>query len=303
VQDRCRLILLYGTGGIGKTWLMSQLARQVAPNFEGGSWQHLEGSPTLQEVLTRSQRSLPGLPGQPPIISSSLESQIDWIVQFLRERRYLLIFDGIQEDLLHDQTKWPDYLRLFRRLEAVELKGCVVVTSREKFPDLRQLDMNQGKVRSLKLYGLEAPAAEQLLTGYGLDDRDRWRELISTYSGNPLYLKSGAAMIQEHHNGQVSQFLSLNTVYLGDYESILQAAWNFLKEEEKVVLKRLAEASHPITRQVVQHDLSEYRNLSLSHVLNRLNNKCLIKMDKSSDPFSYCLSPDVRKFVSRQMSS
>jgi NB-ARC domain len=305
VGDRCRLIVLYGTGGMGKTWLMSQLARQVAPNFEGGSWQHLDGSPRLEEVLARLQRSTPGLPGQPTIESPSLESRIDWLVEFLGDRRYLLVFDGIQEDLLHHQEKWPDYKRLFQRLEAMDLQGCVVVISREKLRDLRQLDIrltnNQlGKVRSSKLGGLETPAAEQLLARYELGDRDLWGKLITADLWNPLHLRIVAAMIQEQEGGDISRYLSSGTRYMGSLRDILKQAWDCLDQNEKAVLKKLAETPEPASKDVIRSNCSEYSSDSFSDILQRLSNKCLVESIKESGSVLYYLQAYIKHFVSKQ---
>ncbi|MEG5139831.1 MULTISPECIES: hypothetical protein [Microcoleaceae] len=49
----------------------------------------------------------------------------------------------------------------------------------------------------------------------------RCSQLIDLYRGNPLWLNIVATMIQDLFGGSVAEFLSYDTLFLGDLESLL----------------------------------------------------------------------------------
>lgn len=51
LQDRCRLVLLSGMGGIGKTSLAVKIAEQVQDEFKFVIWRSLRNAPPIKELL------------------------------------------------------------------------------------------------------------------------------------------------------------------------------------------------------------------------------------------------------------
>ena len=52
LQDRCRLVLLLGMGGIGKTSLAVKIAEQVQDEFKFVFWRSLRNAPPIKDLLT-----------------------------------------------------------------------------------------------------------------------------------------------------------------------------------------------------------------------------------------------------------
>jgi len=51
IEDRCRLIGIFGLGGIGKTALSVKIAQQVRSQFECLIWRSLQQAPLLNALL------------------------------------------------------------------------------------------------------------------------------------------------------------------------------------------------------------------------------------------------------------
>src|SRR2546428_2718732 len=94
LNDRCRLVVLLGMGGIGKTTLSIKFAQQVAPHFAFVFWRSLRNAPPLEEVLadciqTLSEQQSTSLP-------HNVERSIALLIELLQKRRCLLVLDNVE---------------------------------------------------------------------------------------------------------------------------------------------------------------------------------------------------------------
>src|SRR5438876_2364906 len=91
VEERCRVVSVLGQGGIGKSALATQVMHRVAEHFEVVIWRSLRDVPSCEALLDDCLQVL--APQALSDASSSLESRQNLLVDCLRTRRVLLVYD------------------------------------------------------------------------------------------------------------------------------------------------------------------------------------------------------------------
>ena len=106
--------------------------------------------------------------------SSSLESRQNLLLDCLRSRRVLLVYDNLEsfleegEDSGRMRAGYEGFARVLRRVAETEHQSCLLLTSREKPSDLVPLEGSRAPVRALRLARLDADACQQLLAEKGV---------------------------------------------------------------------------------------------------------------------------------------
>jgi len=193
------------------------------------------------------------------------------------------------------QPGYEDYGTLFRQVAELSHNSCLVLLSSEKPREIAALEGSNQPVRSLQLNGLGAEAGE-ILREKGLTEDAKLLELIEQYRGNPLWLKIVATMIQDLFNGSLSEFLSDDTVFLGDLESLLHQPFNRLSESEKQVMSWLASETAPVSISKVPENLQLSRSQFLK-VMQSLGRRSLIEKIPEGDRTFFSLAPILKEYV------
>jgi NB-ARC domain len=196
VVERCRLILLIGMGGMGKTTLAGEIATQLRGKFDRIIWKSLANAPSIRLLCADLIQSLSPQSGVD--LPATLGGQIELLIASLRQDRCLLIFDNI-ESILAGQVQCGQYLaeyggydRLFRAIGELPHQSCAILTSREKPHTIARLEIvNPQVVKCLSITAMSATAAQQLVQSYGCPQLPpwMWQEVHAHYDGNPLALK------------------------------------------------------------------------------------------------------------------
>ena len=111
-----------------------------------------------------------------------------------------------------------------------------------------------------------------------------------------MWLKIVATMIQDLFNGSLADFLSDDTLFLGDLESLLDQPFNRLSESEKQVMSWLASETAPVSISKVPENLQ----LSRSHflkVMQSLGRRSLIEKIPEGDRTFFTLAPVLKEYV------
>lgn len=303
VADHCRLVMLSGMGGIGKTCLAAKLARQMQHSFDTVVWKSLAQPPALVDFIRELVQRLGGAAELP----ETVDEQISYLIELARSRRCLVVLDSIEGILQSGelagvyQPIGEAYGALLLRFGEEDHQSCFLLVGREQPADLVSLAGEQLPVRSLKLRGLTPEDARQLLAAKGVRvDQSGIEELIQLKRGNPLALRIVTSTIQELFNGNVAQLLKQSTILIGDtLLDLLHEQFERLSELEKGVIYWLA-----LDHQSLSHLRNNARFLvpsssELMRSLQSLKRRSLLEeeMDPEAAEAVFSLQPVVLRYT------
>jgi hypothetical protein len=96
LEEQCRLIVLLGIGGIGKSSLAVKFAQQVQSEFEVIVWRSLSNAPPLNVLLTSILSFLLRVQDKDTAIPASLDDKFTTLIKCLQQQRCLLILDNAE---------------------------------------------------------------------------------------------------------------------------------------------------------------------------------------------------------------
>jgi WD40 repeat protein len=289
LYERCRTIFLIGMGGMGKTTLAWEIARQLEGYFDRTIWRSLLNLPPVLELCADLLRFLSP---QPLDLPDSLEGQIELLIACLRRDRCLLIFDNV-ESILEGQVQSGQYLpgydgydRLFRALGELPHQSCAILTSREKPHTIaRSQIVNPQLVRSMTIDGMTSAATHQLVQAYGcpqLPDA-MWQEIHAHYGGNPLALKIAAITALELIEGgdtilDLYPLMKSGKFQFRNIDDILCRQFDRLSPLEQQLVYWLAIEREPMTGAELRSNLVLNNDLSgeIINAIQSLSRRCII---------------------------
>ncbi|MCE2907198.1 MAG: NB-ARC domain-containing protein [Anabaena sp. CoA2_C59] len=196
LQDGCRLLGLFGIGGVGKTTLATQLARQIQDQFNYVFWRSVPTVPCFDSMITDLLS----------LFSHHKENKlnINQIIYYLRTHRCLIILDHVDIDHLK-------YMQFIKILAETYHQSCVIFTSREQYQEFIFLEYWLLSVRSLKLSN-SLEIALFLIESQPLWGTDQEKyDLCNLCNNNPLKVKQMIVSIIHLYNGDIGKFLKRNT--------------------------------------------------------------------------------------------
>lgn len=314
VKENCRVVGLFGMGGIGKTTLSVHCAKQIQGQFDYLIWRSLRNAPPITDLLTEL---LQFLSNQQKSIPNSLDSQILCLLDCLRSARCLLILDNVETIMRslrgrsapsHDcessyQPGYDGYGQLIRCIGETEHQSCLLLTSREKPQSIAAKEGKCLPIRSLQLGGVPISAGQAIfnLKGEFSGSSQEWQRLIAYYSGNPLALNMVAIALKDFFAGNLTKFLEFlapGAAVFGDIHQLLAQQLNRLSDLEEQVIYWLAIERQSVNlQQLLTNFVPQVTPARLLEALMSLERRSLIEKHQTL----FTLQPVVMEYVTHQL--
>ncbi len=315
-QECCRLIGIFGMGGIGKTALSCKLTRQIQGKFDYLWWRSLHDSPPIEDLLADLISFLSNQQETEVELPKSVEGRISRLIDYLRDSRCLIVLDRVEsilsnyDNVFTDRQRSEKYDLLWQRVGEVDHQSTIILTSQEKPRKFELLEGERLPVRSLRLCGLKEAEGRAIFEDKGLfsGSEKEWNLLIKHYAGNPLILKIVASVVENLFSSSLCEFIKFrkqDTMIFDDIRELLNCQFNRLSDLEQSVMYWLAIHQEPVSLQELRDDLFLPRDKhKLPDALMSLERRCLIDnstptlMEKSLPNFT--LQPIVMEFVTER---
>jgi hypothetical protein len=326
LENRTRLISILGLSGSGKSAIALQLIQHIQYEFDCIIWRSLRNAPPLQTLetdlikfLSQQQETNPPNPPlsrggeeikppsprggediQPPSPPRSLGG-LGGVINYLRSHRCLIVLDDVQTIFSSQQLAgnyqqgYENYGTFFKQIAESCHNSCIVLLSWEKPREIAALEGDRKNCQTLQLNSLGEPARE-IFTEKGLAESEKWSELIDIYRGNPLWLNIVSAAIQDLFSGKISEFLSYDSLVLGDLEYLLHQHFQRLSDSEKQVMSWLANQikAVEISKKPALLELSPSEFLKAVESLRR---RSLIEKVQKGDRAIFTVQPAIAEYI------
>ncbi|MDX2243589.1 MAG: NB-ARC domain-containing protein [Leptolyngbyaceae cyanobacterium bins.302] len=316
LEERCRLVLLLGIGGVGKSTLAAKLVQQIQIQFEVVVWRSLQNAPPLEEWLESVLSVLLRAQGEDVVVPNSLDGKLLKLMAGLRTCRCLLILDNAEIILSAGQigqyrAGYESYGQLFKAIGEASHQSCLLLTSREKPREIVLLEGRERSVRTLLLKGLNPEAGQELFryTGTFTGTESEWQMLVEHYGGNPLALKLVAATTQELFNGRIAEVLDYvqqGLAIFADIRDVLQRQFDRLSDIEQEIVLWLAINREPIPLLELREDIDTTASKRrLPDGIQSLLRRCLIETAPRTliekEDTRFFLQPVVLEYVTERL--
>ncbi|BAY23310.1 WD-40 repeat-containing protein [Calothrix sp. NIES-2100] len=291
IQKRCRLVLVHGMGGIGKSALVRHLVDRIADKYNRLIWLSLESSPPFHKILIRLMQFF--------FKGEEEEGDISQIMQYLHHQKCLIVLDAWEEIMDSSSEDYIKYNVFVERIAKEPHQSCLLLLSRKKPNNIAILE---GKfVSSKKLLPLAKEDVNEFLIAEGLFGTDIDLDKFSERYNNPWILKRIIQSIHNVFHGDISPFINndevtlvideLTTVFLNQQFETLSPA------EINVIYWVAIRRNTALWNQLVQDSKKFLTYQQLFETVNTLISRhSLIAKNIEELPIKYILEPVILKY-------
>ena len=263
-KQNTRLIAVLGLWGIGKTTLVKRFIDLNLEQFEVVIWKILKFPKSLDLWLNDLLNTCQKEPKE------STDNKIQQLLEVLSNHKCLIVLDDFQNLFAvgqmagNYQPEYSSYQHFLKLIAEIQHQSHFILISQEKSAEMNYLNQENSPIQCLELSGFEAI---DFLKNKGLQDGERWLELIQLYEGNPLYLTDIAVLIKDVFDGKVNDFLAENSLVITKkMQSHLKQIFGRCSPLAQQIALELSKVDQPLSREELKNNL----DLSVSDLINGL---------------------------------
>jgi len=263
-KQNTRLIAVLGLGGIGKTTLVKRFIDLNLEQFEVVIWKSLKFPKSLDLWLNDLLNTCQKEPKE------STDNKIQQLLEVLSNHKCLIVLDDFQNLFAvgqmagNYQPEYSSYQHFLKLIAEIQHQSHFILISQEKSAEMNYLNQENSPIQCLELSGFEAI---DFLKNKGLQDGERWLELIQLYEGNPFYLIDIAVLIKDVFDGKVNDFLAENSLVITKkMQSHLKQIFGRCSPLAQQIALELSKVDQPLSREELKNNL----DLSASDLINGL---------------------------------
>jgi tetratricopeptide (TPR) repeat protein len=256
-EDVCRLIIIQGFPGIGKTTLAAKLYGLMQLQFKSVLWFKCHPEQRSPDVVfakfhafleENKDKSLLGIWSD--MNPDLLDVKINRLIQALAANRYLIIFDEFENWLGEDfQVKNEQVKKVLSDIFCAAHKSKFILVSHKRpVFDPVTAPLPLGFMKEHTILGLSEPYAIQLLreSGSGIEDKELMSQIVRYCDGNPLMLQIFSYQVRNRHCDP-NELIAAGANET-PFANLLVKATSGLSRESREVLERLSIYRLPLKR-------------------------------------------------------
>ncbi|QSJ19004.1 NACHT domain-containing protein [Nostoc sp. UHCC 0702] len=291
-QERCRLVIVHGIGGIGKSALIRHLVDKIADKYDYLIWLSLESAPPFEQILIKLVQFLSK--------GEKESGDISQIMQYLQEQKCLIILDNWEEITGADSEDYAKYSLFLEKIAKNTHKSNLLLVSRKITPNIQILEGQL--VRCKKLGALTYQEAKEILIAEGLSGTDRELEEFSRRYSNPWILKRITPQIHTVFDGEISPFMDISIFVDDVITDFLDQQFKVIKKDEINLIYWVALRRNSATWNQLVQDIKQF--LSYNQLFQTLNDlierRSLIAKNIEDIPIRYILDPVILKYTTKR---
>jgi hypothetical protein len=263
-KQNTRLIAVLGLWGIGKTTLVKRFIDLNLEQFEVVIWKSLKFPKSLDLWLNDLLNTCQKEPKE------STDNKIQQLLEVLSNHKCLIVLDDFQNLFAvgqmagNYQSEYSSYQHFLKLIAEIQYQSHFILISQEKSAEMNYINQENSPTQCLELSGFEAI---DFLKNKGLQDGERWLELIQLYEGNPFYLTDIAVLIKDVFDGKVNDFLAENSLVITKkMQSHLKQIFGRCSPLAQQIALELSKVDQPLSREELKNNL----DLSVSDLINGL---------------------------------
>ena len=304
-EPECRCIVISGMVGSGKTALATKFAQEIQQQFDCVVWFSLLQTPSLKTLLNRylelidqnyRQRTESG--------SWELSSLLARFIECLKQRRILLVIDGLQSILKSNQAhtsykiELEEYGQLLRSIISTNHQSVLVTTSRVKPKLLEYYSKNQ--VKFLNLQGFDLQTTHTFLTSQTSTQlsKSHTSYLVDILQGNPQLLKMLPNHLENLLENECQEQIIQDISVLEEVKKLLENELSYASDLEREIIYWLVVSCSGVSfTQLALYSYQSQRKLEFSQSINHLVKRSLVIKKNQK----YSLMPLMKVYLQRKL--